>query len=460
MPTLNMSAASAPHRNPASLARLLRLAGPIVFAQMAFFGMNTTDTIIAGRMGPQVLAGVAMGGTVMMIGLTFLLGFGLAISPLVAHRVGERRAAREIGVLAHSGLVFLVALWSFFGLLLWLLPPLALARLPLEAVVRDEALAYLRMLALGAPFLGVFFALRNVVEGLGYSRPIMWIGFAALLLNIPLDLALMTGWGPLPALGAAGCGLASALIQMWLAAAVCWLLWRDPRFRAYRPQGRADSGLMKEIAILGFPIAMALASEHALFAAGGLLMTRFGTEALGAAQIALNFTGMMFMIALGLGQATSVLIGQSAGARDAVAVARLGRLGYLCMTVLSTVIAVLLLLLPHRIAALYTSDEAVVAVAVGFIRIAGFFHLVDALQALGSGALRGLKDTTYVMQATTVAYWGVGGGLFVYLFYFNQASALAVWWVYCAALASAAVLLGLRFFYLLRQLPQRYAASA
>lgn len=446
------------HTQPiASLSRLLRLAGPIVFAQMAFFGMNTTDTIIAGRMGPQVLAGVAMGGTMMMIGLTFLLGFGLAISPLVAHRVGQRRPAHEIGELARSGLVLLVALWGFFGALMWLLPPLVLAQLPLEDVVRAEALAYLRMLALGTPFLGVFFALRNVVEGLGYSRPIMWIGFCALLLNIPLDMALMVGWGPLPAMGAAGCGLASALVQMWLAAAACWLLWRDPRFRAYRPQGKVQPALMREIGVLGFPVAIALASEHALFATGGLLMTRFGTEALGAAQIALNFTGMMFMIALGLGQATSVLIGQAAGARDAVAVGRLGRLGYACMTALGSLIAALLLLWPQQIVALYTRDAAVMAVAVGFIQVAGFFHLVDALQALGSGALRGLKDTTYVMQATTVAYWGVGGGLFVYLFYFNQAPALAVWWVYCAALASAAILLGLRFFYQLRRLPQRYA---
>ncbi|MGJ8668692.1 MAG: MATE family efflux transporter, partial [Oceanococcus sp.] len=390
---------------------------------------------------------------------TFLLGFSLAVSPLVAHRIGERRAAKDIGQLAQSGLLFLVMLWSAFGALMWFLPALALAQLSLEDVVRSEAVAYLRMIALGTPFMGVFFALRNTLEGLGHSRPIMWIGFAALLFNIPLDLALMTGWGPFPELGAAGCGLATAIINAWLAGALCWLFWNDARFRPYRPQGRVRASLMREVAVLGFPVALALASEHALFAAGGLLMTRFGTDAMGAAQIALNFTGMMFMIALGLGQATSVLIGQAAGARDAQVVRRIGQLGYICMCALSSVIAAILLLFPGYIAALYTSDESVQLIAIGFIRIAGAFHLVDALQALGSGALRGLKDTTYVMQATSFAYWGVGGGLFVWFFHFNNADALTVWWVYCMALACAALLLGLRFFYLLKHLPQAYSVE-
>ena len=284
----------------------------------------------------------------------------------------------------------------------------------------------------------------------------MWIGFVALLLNIPLDLAFMTGWGPLPAMGAMGCGFATAIIQFCLATAIFTLYWRGRRFRAYRPQGKPQAAHVREVWKIGLPIALALASEHALFAVGGFLMTRFGTATLGASQIALNFTGMMFMVALGLGQASAVLIGQAAGARDAAAVQRIGKLGYQVMTALSCAIALLLLAIPERIAGLYSKDAEVVAVTVSFIRIAGVFHMVDALQALGSGALRGLKDTTYVMQATTLAYWGVGGAGYVYWFYFNDAGPQMVWWVYCAALASAALLLGLRFWLQSRALPARY----
>ncbi len=454
-----MSAVSSPVAELPRLSRLLRLAGPIVFAQIAFFGMNTTDTIVAGRLGADVLAGVALGGTMLMIGMTLLLGFGLAVSPGVAHRIGEQKDAAEIGQFSSSALRLMLMLWSCWGLLLWVFPPLVLDQLSLEPAVRDGAVAYLRALSLGTPFLGVFFALRNTLEGLGHSRPVMWIGFTALMLNIPLDIALMSGWGPLPAMGALGCGLATALVQAWLAAAMVWLFWRDPRFTAYRPRGAMQRADAAEILRQGFPIGAALASETALFATGGLLMTRFGTETIGASQIALNFTGMMFMIALGLGQAVAVLIGQAAGARQAAAVQRIGALGYQSMCVLSGVIALILLSAPEPIIRLYTDDEAVITIAVSFLRIAGVFHLVDALQALGSGVLRGLKDTAFVMQATTFAYWGVGGAAFVWLFHFHQAGPQAVWWVYCAALAAAAALLGLRFWWQARRLPRIYGES-
>lgn len=436
------------------LGRLLRLAGPIVFAQLCFFGMNTTDTIVAGRMSAQVLAGVALGGTIMMIGLTFLFGFALAVSPLVAHRVGARAPACEIAQLNRSALVLLSVLWSAHGLLMWLLPPLILAYLPIESEVRVNATEYLRMLVLGSPAMGVFFALRNVMEGLGYSKPVMWLGMFAFLINIPLDVVLMTGWGVVPALGAAGCGLATAMVQLMMALGLCWLFLSDARFQPYRPQGKLSLAAIAEILRLGAPIALAMASEHALFAAGGLLMARFGTETLGAAQIALNFTGMMFMIAIGMGQASSVLVGQAMGRGDFAGVRMYGRLGYSCMFALSALIAIVMLSQARVIAAWYSSDAQVLAVAVSLIYIAGFFHMVDAFQALGSGLLRGLKDTRYVMFATLLAYWGVGGSSFVCLFVFNPqiASAAAVWWVYCAALACAAALLGGRFYWQLRKL--------
>lgn len=426
-------------------SRLLRLAGPIVLAQMAFFGMQTTDTIIAGQLGADVLAAVALGGTLLMLGFTFLLGFALAVAPGVAQRFGGGEGARDIGRYVSSSLALSVALWTVWGGLLWVLPDLIFAHLSLEPQVREAASGYLRAVSLGTPFLGVFFTLRNTMEALGHSRPIMWLGFAGLLINIPLDLALMHGWGPLPALGAVGCGLATALVDVGLALGMIWLFLSWPEFRPYRAQGRPSRAGMGELWRLGLPLALALVSECAIFAVGGLLMTRFGTATLGASQIALNFAGMMFMIALGLGQATAVLVGQAAGARDPAAVRRAGRLGYQTAAVLALGIAAFMLLLPEWIIGWYTQDAAVAATAVVFLKIAGAFHIFDALQAVGSGALRGLKDTRFVMWATTAAYWGLGGSCFAYLFFYRSAGAAAIWWIYTVALALAAGLLGLRF---------------
>ncbi len=450
----------APRGRPApglpTRGRLLRLAGPIVFAQMAFFGMQTTDTIIAGRLGAEVLAAVALGGTLLMIGFTFLIGFGLAVAPSVAHRFGAGAPAAEIAAFNSSAVVFSATLWSLWGLVLWFLPAPVLALLPLDSEVRVQSQGYLQAVALGMPFLGVFFALRNALEGLGHSRPIMWLGFCALLLNIPLDLVLMNGWGPIPALGAIGCGLATALLDAGLAAGMWAVFSLRSQYRPYRPAGRPGLAGMRELSSLGLPIGLALASEHAIFAVGGLLMTRFGTAIMGASQIALNFTGMMFMVALGLGQATSVLVGQAAGAGHAAGVRRAGLLGYQSATLVAVLIAGLTLGFTERIIRWYTQEAEVVAAAVLFLQIAGIFHVFDALQALGAGALRGLKDNAYVMHATTVAYWGVGGLGFVYCFVLRDSPAHVVWQVFVAALATAAILLGLRFYWQARHFEVKY----
>lgn len=451
------SASVRPTTGLPSRGRLLRLAGPIAFAQVAFFGIHTTDTIIAGRMGADVLAAIALGGTVLMIGFTFLLGFPLAVAAGVSHRYGAGESPVRIGEFGASALALCVGLWSLWGLLLWLLPGPLLSWLEIEPAMREQSQLYLRAVSLGTPFLGVFFALRNVLEALGHSRPVMWLGFLAFLLNIPLDLLLMYGLGPLPALGAMGCGLATALIDVVLAAGMLLYFFRLRAFRPYRPRSAPRAADAAEVLHLGWPIALALASEHALFAIGGFLMARFGAAVMGASQIALNFAGMAFMLALALGQATAVLVGQAAGAGHGAGVRRAGLLGYQAAAVVAVLVVVVLLGMPETIVGLYTQDPAVAEPAVLFLKVAGFFHLFDALQALGAGALRGLKDTRYVMQATTLAYWGIGGGLFWWYFLRQNSAPVTVWYIYLAALGAAAIFLGLRFWRQATQFERRYA---
>lgn len=425
----------------------------MIMAQLAFFGMHTTDTIVAGRLGPEVLAGVALGGILMMVGFTFLIGFGFAVAPGVAQRFGAQAPAAEISQFVVSALAFSVAIWSLWGLLLWTLPPLLLARLPLEPLVADEALAYIRAAAIGTPFIGAFFVLRNALEGLGHSRPVMWLGLAALLLNLPLDIVLMHGWGPIPALGAMGCGLATSLVQALLATTMAILFARHRRYRAYAPRGRPQMAGVREVWWVGLPLGLALMSEHAIFAAGGLFMTRYGTAEVAANHIAFNVTGLAFMLALGWGQATAVMVGQAVGRGDRAAVRMAGALGYRVCAVVACGLAILLIVGADAVSRLYTRDPAVAAVAASFVRIAGAFHVFDALQALGAGALRGLKDTAYVLRATILAYWVIGGLAYYVLIVRGAGSAQSIWWIFTLALGAAAGLLAWRFFSQTRLLP-------
>ncbi len=432
---------------PISLGRLLRLAGPLVAAQVAFLGMHTTDTLIAGRLGAEALAAVAVGNAVMMSGFVTFMGFCMAVSPGVAQRHGAGTQIAELRSFMLAGGSLAVLLWTLWGALLWTLPPWILPWLQLEPAVAAQATGYMRAVALGTPALGLFFAGRNLLEGLGYSRPIMWLGIMALLLNIPLDFAFMLGWGPFPALGATGCGVATALVDWALALAVLITVYRDPRFRAYAPR-RADRLRrvdLVELLQVGSPIAAALFFEHLIFALGGLLMARFSTEAIAAHQITLNFVAMMFMVPIGLAQATSVLVGQAVGRRVGPDARRAGWLGYQAVAAFAVLMAIPMLVMPEAILRLYTDDTTVIPLGVVLLRVAGAMHLFDALQALGAGALRGYKDTSMILLITLLAYWGVGFPVCLWLAFAQSWGPSGIWWGFSAGLAVAALLLAWRF---------------
>lgn len=446
------------------LRELLRLAWPMVLAQAAFLGMVLTDTLVAGRFSAEALAGVSLGSAVIMPGYNLLMGLCLAIAPAMARQLGAGVALHQRS--AWIGGAARLALGCWIGLMVLLqclAAPVAQAIAP-DAQVAAEMRRYLHTASAGLPFLGLFFVLRNVLEAHGISRPAMWWGGLALLLNVPLDIALVNGIGPVPALGAAGCGIATALIQLLLAAA----LWRTVR-RHRRTQdlrfgwvpalplngeaGDATSSsaaAARDFARLGLPIGFALLAESSLFALGGLLMARYGTAAVGAHQIAVSLAAMVFMMQVGIGQATAVLVSRALGAGDMHVLRLTARLGVIAGLLLASVVSIVFVVFGSALVNLFTTAPDVRAFGAVFMLWAAIFHLADAMQAIHAAALRGLHRTREVMVLTLAAYGGVSIPLMLYLTFVRAAPANGIWWAFTAGLAVAAALLIHRFWSLAR----------
>ena len=391
-------------------ARIIaRLGGPLLANNLAIAGMGFADTVMAGRLGADALATVALGSAVYNLWMFVGLGVLMGLSPVVAHAWGAGEESR-------IGSYFRQALWLALALAVVLGAGTAhaqwlLARVGIEADLAAAASRYCQMIAAGMPALMLFFALRFMTEGIGWTRPIMYIAFAGLVVNVFGNWVFMYGRLGAPALGAIGCGVASAIV-MWVMAVAMLLYVR--RHRVYRPLGLfarfewPDGAKLRHLAAVGVPIAGSIVSEGGLFVAAALLMGTFGGTAVAAHQVAINYASFMVMVPLALHSATTIRVGQLLGRGDAVSARYSGYVGIgLCAGVMLAS-ALGILLLNDLIAALYTSDRAVRDLAATMLLLAALFQVSDGVQVGAAGALRGYKDTRVPMLLNLGSYWLVG----------------------------------------------------
>lgn len=432
---------------------LLALGGPIIAAQLAQVSMSFVDTVMAGRLSAGDLAAVAVGGSLWMPIFVFGLGVLMSVSPTVAYTYGAGRFG-EIGEQVRQGLwlsvavglVSFVAVRSCSPVLRWL---------EIDPAIVPITTGFLDAISWGLPALSTFTVLRGFSEAVSKPRPVLAISVLGLLANIVGNYIFIYGKFGMPRLGAAGCGVASAVV-MWLmpASLAIWILFD----RYYQPFGlysrwsRPDPRQIWALAKLGSPIGVNLFMEGSMFATISLLMGRLGTNMVAGHQIALNVASVTFMVPLGISVAITVRVGQAMGRGQVSDARRSGLVGAGLAVGFMSLAALTLATCPHWIAQIYTQDEGVHAVAVQLLGMAAIFQIFDGLQVAGAAALRGLKDTAIPMCITLVAYWALGLPLGYGLGIAQNRGPRALWIGLIAGLVLAAVLLIARFLVLTRRL--------
>lgn len=432
----------------------LRLAWPLITAQIAAIGMGAIDTLYAGRLGAQALSAVAVAVNLFTLFLVFFMGLLMACSPIVAQLRGAERPAAELGqFLRHSRRFALVAglVWV---LVLNLVGPPALRALALPVATTEVSITFLRWFSASGVLTAVWFGLRFAAEGCGQVRPILIAGLCGLVANALLGWGLAFGAFGWHGMGINGLGLASTLATAVRVAVLEWHYRHIPMLRDALREARLhppvkDASRRNEggrsILRLGLPIATITTAEGGLFVMMAMLMARFGEQTVAAYQIALNVVSLVFMIPLGVGMATTVRVGTAVGAADFAEARRRGWIGIGLGGVNATSNAALMLLFAGPIARLYTRDETIARYAAHFLVLAAAFQVFDGLQGTTSGALRGFKDTRLPMLVTLCAYWVVGlpvGGVLAFLCGYG---ADGLWYGLSAGLAAAAAGLGWRY---------------
>lgn len=427
--------------------RMVAIASPLIANNLLTTGMQLTDTVMAGRLSAHDLAAISVGGSVFIPFFLLALGTLAGLSPASAQLHGAGRT-HEIGPLARQGAWLSLALVALLMAGFHFLGPV-FETAGITGDLAQEAIAYVVALSWGLPAIYLYLVLRFASEGIGHTRPMLYVALAAFLFNIPLDYWFIYGGLGLPSMGAVGCGYATA-VAMWVQF-FAMLGYVGLARRRYRPLGlftRFDwprLAPLTELVRLGVPIGIMLFAEVSLFGAVALLMASFGAVTAAAHQIAIAVSSFSFMFPMGFATGIAVVVGQAAGAGRAAEARRAGRVGIVLALAFELLAAILILLLRRPIAQLFSGNAGVIDLAVQLLALAAAFQLSDGLQVASAGALRGLKDVRVPMLITVLAYWGTGLPL-AWAFGFKLGfGPVGVWVGLIAGLTVAGALLALRF---------------
>ncbi len=430
---------------------------PLVGAQLAQMAINTTDVILVGWLGTTELASVVLATQMFFLVFIFGSGFTSAVVPLVAQALGHGDS-RSVRRSVRMGLWIVLAFGVLTAPILWFSGPILLA-LGQQPDVAVNAQSYLRIAQWGIfPALGLM-ALRSFVTGLEKGAIVLYVTIVMFCINAIVAYLLIFGHFGAPEMGLHGAAIASVAANLFGFVVALLYVESQPKMRAYEifvRFWRPDWGMVREIVVLGLPISFTILAETSLFSAASLLMGMIGKLELAAHGIALQLAAIAFMIPLGLSQVATVRVGLADGRGDLLGVKR-AAIAVLVISVLFTAIgSVLYATIPHFFGNLFLDTRkqdaaTVLEFAVPLIMIAGAFQLVDGLQAVGSGLLRGLKDTRIPMVLALIAYWPIGFSC-AWIFGFPLGfRGEGVWFGFVTGLAAAAALLCGRFWLLVHR---------
>lgn len=419
--------------------------------------MGVVDTIMAGSVSATDMAAVAVGTSIWLPAILFGHGLLLALTPTVAQLNGSGRRS-QIAHQVRQGFWLALCVSVLIMLVLYNSDHVIKQMDNIDPVLAQKAVGFLHAIMWGVPGYLFFQVLRNQCEGLSKTKPGMVIGFVGLLVNIPINYIFIYGKFGAPALGGVGCGVATASVYWVMFLMMRWYVTRarsQQDIKLEKGFAAPDWQVMKRLSGLGLPVALALFFEVTLFAVVALLVSPLGIVAVAGHQIALNFSSLMFMLPMSLSVAATIRVGFRLG-QGSVEQAQVA--AYTSMAVgllLASVTAVFTIVFREHIALLYNKTPEVVTMASHLMLLAVLYQLSDAVQVIGSGVLRGYKDTRSIFFITFTAYWLLGlpsGYLLGLTDYILPAMGPAGFWIgFIIGLTAAAILMVLRIRWLQKQ---------
>ena len=440
----------------------ITLAVPVIMGMLGHSFVQFADNIMVGQLGTAELAAVSLGNSFVFIAMSLGIGFSTAITPLVAEADGAGDKVMAKSALKH-GLVLCTFLGiSLFGLILLAKPLMYLMDQPTEVVAL--ALPYLDIVAFSLVPLVIFQAFKQFSEGLSQTKYPMYATILANVVNIVLNYLLIFGTFGFPKMGIIGAAIGTLAARIIMLVFQWWLLRNKEKFRSFVTGfnfKKIERKVMRKIIDLGFPSALQMFFEVAIFTAAIWISGVLGKNPQAANQIALNLSSMTFMFGMGLGVAAMIRVGNQKGLKNFTELRRIAQSIFLLTLFLEIAFALLFLVCRHWFPTLYLdvgdiANEAdnleVIGIAAQLLLVAAFFQISDGLQVVILGALRGLQDVKIPTFITFIAYWLIGFPISFYLGLHTDLKSIGIWIGLLSGLTASGIMLYIRFNYLTKKL--------
>lgn len=424
-----------PHRWIDELRAMVRLAAPLVGANLLQMAVWAIDVVFIARLGPEALAASSLSVALFGLLIWSLTGLVGAASPLIAAELGQRAHAvrevrRTVRMAAWAGtLAALVAM----GICLMGGPLMRLTGQEAGVIARAEP--FLAVLSLAAVPAVLAALLRTVVATLGRPAIGTAITAMAVLVNALGNWLFVFGNLGAPALGLQGSAISSVITSLAMLTAFALVIRLDRRLHRYRLLGRwwrAEWRRLADVLRIGLPICGTIIAEAGMFNGAAFLMGRIGEAELAGHTVALQFAAIAFQVPFGVGQAATIRVGLAFGARDHAAIALAGRVATQLGIGFMALSAAVMIAFPYQLLQLYIDPAApqnsrMVGFALQYMLVAAAFQLFDGAQAVGASMLRGLQDTRVPMVFALFGYWVPGVGTAMWLGLFTPLGGLGVW---------------------------------
>ncbi|MFT5065275.1 MAG: MATE family multidrug resistance protein [Yoonia sp.] len=425
------------------------LGGPLIASQVAQFLIHMTDTIMLGWYDVTALAAVTLATTMYFVTFIVGAGFAFAVTPMVA-------AAAEAGDDVQVRRVTRMGLWLSiaYGLLFTL--PFMWSESILLAIGQDPVVAamahdYLVIAAWQMVPALMAMTLKSYLAALEYTAIILWATLGTALMNVVINYALIFGNFGAPEMGIQGAAIASLLVTIaTLVILVLYGLRKLPEYKLLQNVWKPDGEILRRVYQLGWPIGLTSLAEGGLFTASAIMMGWIGPIELAAHGIAIQLASLTFMVHLGFSQAATIRAGRAMGRGDEDHLRRGAKMAIGMSTVFAFATMAVFLLIPEPLIAVFIDPnepekETLLRIGISLLAMAGLFQVVDAVQVLALGLLRGVQDTAVPMVIATVSYWIVGLPVSYVLAFTFGLGGVGIWLGLVVGLSVAAVLMMWRF---------------
>ena len=428
------------------LLKNLSLSFPIMISQLGHITVGVFDSLMIGKVSVSQLAAVSLATSIFSFILLFCIGLSYGITPLIS---SSDRGKKYVSSILYNGMLVNV-ISSILLVSFVILTKHLLSYLGQDEEVLFHTYSYLDIICISLIPLILFQTFKQFIEGLGFTKPSMYISVISNVINVVLNAVLIFGLFGFPSLeiiGAAYATLISRVIMFLLILIYCL---NDRRFSKYilKTKFLVNLNHIKDIFRIGFASGLQYIFEVGAFSVATVMTGSIGAIHLAAHQIALNLASISYMIASGIGSASMISLSYYDGKRNFEDMRRSGFASFLLVFILMIVSALVFIIFRNYLPVLYVDDSSVINIASTLLIIAGLFQISDGIQAVGLGILRGIRDIKKPTIVTFISYWIISIPLSYFLGIEYGYGVYGIWIGLSIGLTLAAIFHVTRFNYL------------